>query len=147
MAKLARIAEAGRDVRRRLDQVEVTVTSQRRLFTVTAGHDGRVKELVFADDRYRTLAPAELAAIIVETVQEAASRAGDAVRSTVDEVFPSRFPARREAPPDGDPGLSAEIGATDDEVTYGAMLARLGQLGIPADLIREVRGTLGGDRA
>jgi len=61
-------------VQRQLATVQETVTSDDGLITVTVSASGVLMDLDIADNAYRQLRPAQLAAAIVRTAAEAAAR-------------------------------------------------------------------------
>jgi len=75
------IAQAAAEVERQQDELRRTraelattsaqVTSRNHLVTATVLVGGRIRSLKFADQQYATMAPAELADLLVETVNEA----------------------------------------------------------------------------
>ena len=57
--------------RRQLEAVTATVTAPRQVVTATVGRGGEVTELKFPTSAYKQLAPAELAAVLLKTINEA----------------------------------------------------------------------------
>ena len=70
-AEQARYRQAALDAQQRMAAVSATVTSSRGLVTVTAGPQGELCDLRFNSQEYRRMAPAELAATLLETVRQA----------------------------------------------------------------------------
>ncbi|MFD9958322.1 YbaB/EbfC family nucleoid-associated protein [Amycolatopsis sp. NPDC058986] len=54
--------------------VTATGTAPRRVVTVTVGAGGRVADLKFPTNQYKSLPPAELASVILKTIEEAAAK-------------------------------------------------------------------------
>lgn len=76
-------------VQRQLATVQETVTSDDGLVAVTVSASGVLVDLDIADNAYRQLRPAQLAATIVRTAAEAAAR----VTRTTSEVLAPVLPA------------------------------------------------------
>ncbi|GAA1909043.1 YbaB/EbfC family nucleoid-associated protein [Streptantibioticus ferralitis] len=70
------------DTRRRINEVEATVTAPRRAVKVTVGAQGQVTALEFPTNAYRTMAPKELSKLIVSTLQQARAQALEKVMET-----------------------------------------------------------------
>ncbi|MFJ3671524.1 YbaB/EbfC family nucleoid-associated protein [Streptomyces sp. NPDC090106] len=62
------------DAEQRLREATVTVTSRDRSVEVTVGAQGDLKALRFHDGRYRSMAPAQLSAVVMETIGQARAR-------------------------------------------------------------------------
>jgi DNA-binding protein YbaB len=82
-------AELGRQqaeftaMRERVNAVSVTVTSAKRILTVTAGASGEITKLKFNGSGYRDMAPAELSTLVLETIQKARSGVAGKVKEAV----------------------------------------------------------------
>lgn len=63
------------DTRRRIGEVEATVTAPRRSVKITVGAQGQVKALDFPTAAYRTMAPKELSKLIISTLEQARAQA------------------------------------------------------------------------
>lgn len=80
-----------RQAQQRLEAETTTVTTKDRMLTATVDHRQRLTGLKFSADRYRNLAPAELANRIVEVVQQAQQEAGDKSVSIFADLAPTGF--------------------------------------------------------
>jgi hypothetical protein len=88
LAHLKEVREAGEKASKLLADASHTEMSKRRLFSVTVGIGGELQALTFNGETYRTLAPAELAQLIVETVTQARTAVRDEASETLSEVWP-----------------------------------------------------------
>ncbi|TSB24947.1 YbaB/EbfC family nucleoid-associated protein [Streptomyces benahoarensis] len=78
---LERLEEArvqAKEARESLDRVSVTATAKDHLLSVTADARGRVTGIKLHSTRYRSMAAAELAKALLETVQRAQEDAAEA---------------------------------------------------------------------
>jgi DNA-binding protein YbaB len=62
---------AALDFQTRLQEISATATSPKGLVTVVVGGQGELRSVVFHSRAYRAMAPAELAQVILETVDRA----------------------------------------------------------------------------
>jgi DNA-binding protein YbaB len=76
-------------VQRRLATVRETVTSVDGLVSVTVSASGALVGLEIAENAYRVVHPAELAAIIVRTTAEATAKVGRVAGEVLAPVLPS----------------------------------------------------------
>jgi DNA-binding protein YbaB len=67
------------------------VTSKNRMVSATVDSYGRLVDLAIKGSRYRTLAPAELAKVIVETVAKAQEKASKQTMAAAAEAVPQAF--------------------------------------------------------
>ncbi|MFE7929893.1 YbaB/EbfC family nucleoid-associated protein [Streptomyces sp. NPDC057456] len=78
LAKAVQALESTRaavaDAEQRLREASVTVTSKDRSVEVTVGAQGDLRALRFQDGRYRSMAPAQLSAVLMETIGQARAR-------------------------------------------------------------------------
>lgn len=82
---LAKVA----DLRSKLNEVSVSVAAPRNVVQVTVNGQGQVSALEFPTGAYKRTPPAELAATLLETIQEAARQATEVVRELISpEVTP-----------------------------------------------------------
>ena len=65
-----------------------TILSKNRMVSVTVDSGGRLTELVFKGNRYRNLAPAELASVVKDTISRAQVAAEEAVRGAASGLLP-----------------------------------------------------------
>ncbi|MER6410060.1 YbaB/EbfC family nucleoid-associated protein [Streptomyces humidus] len=120
------------DAEQRLRRASVTVTSKDRSVEVTVGAQGDLLAMKFHDGKYRSMPPAQLAAVLVETIGQARARMSRQVVDTyrpISEGLPQLT---------GIPGTEIEwdrlFGSTDEE---NASAARKKTGGTPRDEILE----------
>ncbi|MFE6826201.1 YbaB/EbfC family nucleoid-associated protein [Streptomyces sp. NPDC057690] len=80
------------DAEQRLREASVTVTSKDRSVEVTVGAQGDLRSLRFQDGTYRSMAPAQLSAVVMETIGRARARMARQVVDTyrpISESVPS----------------------------------------------------------
>ena len=65
-----------------------TILSKNRMVSVTVDSGGRLTDLMFKGNRYRNLAPAELASVVKETITRAQVAAEQAVREAASGLLP-----------------------------------------------------------
>ena len=82
------------DYQRRLGEVAATATSPRRVVTVTVGGQGQVTDISFPTGAYKRMAPAELAAAIMSTLDEARDKALDQAADLLAPMLPPGLDAR-----------------------------------------------------
>ncbi|GAB2915318.1 MULTISPECIES: YbaB/EbfC family nucleoid-associated protein [Streptomyces] len=70
------------DAEQRLREASVTVTSKDRSVEVTVGARGELRSLRFHDGKYRSMAPAQLSAVLMETIGQARTRMSQQVVDT-----------------------------------------------------------------
>jgi len=70
---------------------KVAVTSKNRMISATVDSYGRLVDLAIKGNRYRSLAPAELAKVIVETVAKAQDSAAKQTMAAAAEISPKAF--------------------------------------------------------
>lgn len=78
----------------RVAEATGSATSARREVTATVGRTGEVTELSFPTSAYKRMAPAELAAVIVRTIEQARQQAVDASAEELAPMLPPGFSAR-----------------------------------------------------
>ncbi|KJE19670.1 hypothetical protein FF36_06038 [Frankia torreyi] len=71
MAELAHTEEVTERIRRRGEETTYRTTDKNKLLSVTVGGRGEIRDLTFRGDGYRDLAPAELADLLVKTIERA----------------------------------------------------------------------------
>lgn len=108
LAEYRRGREQLASVHRSLAGIRESATSDDGSVTATVGPQGVLAELVVADGAYRRHRPAELAALIVRTTQQAARKAAARAQETLVPVLP----------PDADPEalLAGRADLRQDEV-------------------------------
>ncbi|MGP4014274.1 YbaB/EbfC family nucleoid-associated protein [Saccharopolyspora sp. 5N708] len=72
-----------------LERLSVTVTSTKREVTVTVGPRGELRDLKFPTAAYRSMAPAELAALVLRTAERAREQAGAKVAELMGPMLPT----------------------------------------------------------
>ncbi|MCL6675201.1 YbaB/EbfC family nucleoid-associated protein [Streptomyces panaciradicis] len=86
LAKAMELLESTRaavaDAEQRLRSAAVTVMSKDRSVEITVGPQGEVTALRFHDGKYRAMAPAQLSAVILQTLGQARSRMAQQVLDT-----------------------------------------------------------------
>jgi len=68
-----------------------SVTSKNRMVAATVDSSGRLVELAFKGNRYRNLPPAELSALVVETVAKAQQAASKEAMAAAADLIPEGF--------------------------------------------------------
>lgn len=63
------------EAQRKVEEISVTVTAPKRALTVTVDGNGNITGMTFPTQAYRTMASAELAAMVMKTVAEAKAKA------------------------------------------------------------------------
>lgn len=76
-------------VQRHLGSLSETVTSEDGLVAVTVSSSGTLTNLVIAENAYRSLRPADLAALIVRTTAQATARVSRAASEVLAPVLPT----------------------------------------------------------
>lgn len=99
------------DFQRRLGEVGTVVESRNKLLTVTLDGNGELRDIKFTTTAYRSMAPAELSATILETLQKARSQNLRAVQELMDEAGVSDDLDVRDLT-SGDADFSAVLGKT-----------------------------------
>jgi DNA-binding protein YbaB len=66
-----------------------TILSKNRMVSATVNSSGRLVELAFKGNRYRNLAPAELASLVIETITRAQDAAEEKVRAAAGALLPT----------------------------------------------------------
>ncbi|MFG1654269.1 YbaB/EbfC family nucleoid-associated protein [Micromonospora sp. NPDC049275] len=89
---LERARNAVGDVERSMNSSETTVTSKNRAITVRLDGRGELTEIKFMNNAYRTMAPAELAALLVETITTARRQARETMAGLLQSVLPAGMP-------------------------------------------------------
>jgi DNA-binding protein YbaB len=74
------------EVRAELRAASASVTSKDRMVTASVGPQGQVVSLTFHTTAYRSMAPAELAGVLVDVLNEARARIGEQVVETMRSV-------------------------------------------------------------
>lgn len=86
--ELARQREALSDMQRRLNETGATATSKNRAVSVTLDGQGNVSEVKFLTGAYRSMAPAELGTLLVDTINEARASLTSQLAEVLQEVMP-----------------------------------------------------------
>ncbi|WP_018637225.1 YbaB/EbfC family nucleoid-associated protein [Parafrankia elaeagni] len=77
LTSLARTGEVAQRMMREGDDVTSRASDKNKMVTVTVGGHGTLKNISFRGDGYRDLPPAELADILVKTIERARQKARD----------------------------------------------------------------------
>ena len=88
VAELKRIRAAADDAEKVMADTSHTLMSKRRLFSVTVDAGGNLTALTFNGEAYRSLAPAELAQLIVDTTKTAREQCMAEAAKAVHEIWP-----------------------------------------------------------
>jgi DNA-binding protein YbaB len=78
-----------REMQGRLGEISCSVTSARQVVSVTVGFQGRVSDVKFPTGAYKRMAPAELAAVVLSTINEAHVRAQVASAEVIAPTMPA----------------------------------------------------------
>jgi len=78
-----------KEIRKELDGVTFKATSKDRMITVTVDTKGEVASIVFNTAKFRRMAPAELGAILAETIRQARAESRDKVLDAYQSLIPS----------------------------------------------------------
>jgi DNA-binding protein YbaB len=88
MAKLKEIRAAADGAGRMMADTSYTLMSKRKLLSVTVAANGEVTALTFNGEGYRSLAPAELSKMIIETTNEARKLCMAEASKALQEIWP-----------------------------------------------------------
>ena len=80
------------DIKREMSTAQTTITPKNRALTVTVDGRGDVVEIKFPTNSYRTMAPAELGNLLVETIQTAREQAREQSLNAFKSVLPANLP-------------------------------------------------------
>lgn len=101
-----RLAEASAN----LESVTAEAVSKDRMLSVTVNARGEIAEMRFHTEKYRMMAPAELAAAVIEVVERARRDVAQQVSTSMGALVPGDSSAREQAVA-GDPSaLLEELG-------------------------------------
>jgi hypothetical protein len=89
LAELTDTRNAIEEIRRTAAEASVTERSKNRLLSVTVGSRGELQKLAFAGEGYRTLAPPELAQLIVDTIERAQAKCRQNSMAMLDQLLPA----------------------------------------------------------
>jgi DNA-binding protein YbaB len=92
-AELREQGERIRGFQAELERRSTTVVSKDRMVTVTVAGTGKVTELSIKGNRYRMMPPAELANVVMETVNAALEQASSETMAAARTLMPSDFGA------------------------------------------------------
>jgi len=87
--ELDRVRQLADDIRARGEAATYKAMPKNKMFTVTVGGRGEVRDITFRSDAYRSLAPAELGRLLVATVEEAREKAISTAMTSIAEISPS----------------------------------------------------------
>jgi hypothetical protein len=88
MAEIQKQREELMRLHREMPEISGSARSKRRQVSVTVDARGDVVELTFHGTGYRSLAPNELSAVIVDTIREAKANASRQLWDAVGDIFP-----------------------------------------------------------
>jgi DNA-binding protein YbaB len=92
MADLERHKAAVADFRTSLAETSTTIAPKNRSIVVTVDGHGELTEVKFPSSSYRSMAPAELGRLIVDTVAEARTEARSKTMAVFQQVLPEGMP-------------------------------------------------------
>jgi DNA-binding protein YbaB len=81
-------------LQQKMQAITVTTTSPRREVSVTVGHGGVVSDVSFPTGAYRRLAPAELTALIMQTMNAAKEQAQEQAAAIIAPMLPQGMNAK-----------------------------------------------------
>lgn len=82
------------DTQQKLATVSATATAPRQVVTATVARGGEVTELKFPTSAYKKMAPAELAAVVLKTINEARAEVLDRTAELLAPMLPPGLDAR-----------------------------------------------------
>ncbi|MET7394107.1 YbaB/EbfC family nucleoid-associated protein [Dactylosporangium sp. NPDC005572] len=91
-AEFDRVQATLADIQDSLGSTETTATSKNRALSVTVDGRGEISDIKFLTRSYRTMPPAELTAMLIETIREARAQARTAMAEAFQPVFPPGSP-------------------------------------------------------
>jgi DNA-binding protein YbaB len=111
------------DTQRRLREITATAVAPKRTVTVVAGCQGEVTELSFPTQAYRSMAPAELAAVIKGTIAKARAEVMRQVSDLMGPVLPEGMSFAELTSAGMDPGawVPGQLPKTIDELFGGSL--------------------------
>jgi DNA-binding protein YbaB len=92
LADLGRQREAVGTFQQELAEATTTVAPRNRSISVTVDGQGELVDIKFPSQSYRTMAPAELGRLIVDTVTEARAEARDKAVAMLRDLAPTGLP-------------------------------------------------------
>lgn len=95
LATLRDLRSSTAELQARLTDTVLTTTARNRMFTVTTDAAGTLQQITFTGDAYRSLPPAELASLLVDTIGAALDAARQEMEASVADVLgvPASSPA------------------------------------------------------
>ncbi len=87
--ELDRVRQLADDIRARGEATTYKAMPKNKMFTVTVGGRGEVRDITFRSDAYRSLAPAELGKLLVSTIEEAREKAISTAMASIGEISPT----------------------------------------------------------
>jgi DNA-binding protein YbaB len=84
-----------RDAQRELGAVTATATAPRRVVKITVGRGGAVTEVKFPTSVYKNMTPAELATVVMQTIEQARSQVLDRAAELLKPTLPPGIDARK----------------------------------------------------
>ncbi|RKT16551.1 DNA-binding protein YbaB [Streptomyces sp. 1114.5] len=83
MAEMQTELARAEELQKEMFELTASVTSKDRLVTVKVGSQGQVVSMTFHTDGYREMAPAELAKVLTDTLNEARAKVGEDVAERI----------------------------------------------------------------
>lgn len=93
IARYQRQREEALEAQHKMQEISVTVTAPKRAVTVTVGPQGELTGLRFPTMAYRAMAPNELAALVMTTVEKARAKVLTEITELMSGVLPERLGA------------------------------------------------------
>lgn len=105
----------------RVAAVRCTASPKSRVVTVTVDGSGDLVDIKFPSKAYRSMAPAEFARVLIDTIRDARGQARDAAAKELQSLLPAGLPI-----------LDALNGPVDVDALIGDLGSLLGEFGKPA---------------
>jgi len=83
-----------RGLHERMARISATVTAPRKVVSITVGQQGDVTALTFPSGAYKSMVPAELAAVVLETVRQAQAKVREELATMMEPMMPPGFAVR-----------------------------------------------------
>lgn len=113
------------DFQQKIAETTTVVDSRNKMLTVTLDGNGELRDLKFNTTGYRSMAPAELSAVILETLQKARGQSMETMQEVMD-----------------DAGIGGNINVKDltsEDADFSAVLGKVMEPSM--ELMREAGGT------
>ncbi|WP_051830165.1 MULTISPECIES: YbaB/EbfC family nucleoid-associated protein [Streptomyces] len=83
MAEMQTELARAEELQKEMFELTSSVTSKDRMVTVKVGSQGQVVSMTFQTDAYREMAPAELAKVLTDTLNEARAKVGEQIAERI----------------------------------------------------------------